>query len=185
VFVYILKRKHSLPSPSMVHSDHSLYVVFVDPLWGIYDWCLKNILLLWKLIWSWRYFKDMSYLPCIYYLVKAGIRGGECHTLRSRCACVWKYLVANLIVLCSMKQVSLLWDNEKLYSGTEIMSYHFDFAFFFFFLFFFFNTCTLVHSLFFYIASCLCLSYNKFWEINHHLEAFIWSPNNLFGLLPE
>jgi hypothetical protein len=36
---------------------------------------------------------------------------------------------------------------------------------------------------FFYIASHLCLSYNKFWEINHHLEAFIWSPNNLFGLL--
>jgi hypothetical protein len=25
----------------------------------------------------------------------------------------------------------------------------------------------------FYIASCLCLSYNKFWEINHHLKAFI------------
>jgi hypothetical protein len=26
---------------------------------------------------------------------------------RSRCACVWKYLVANLTLLCSLKQVSL------------------------------------------------------------------------------
>jgi hypothetical protein len=32
VFVYMLKRKHSLHSPSMVHSNRSLYVVFVDPL---------------------------------------------------------------------------------------------------------------------------------------------------------
>jgi hypothetical protein len=37
-----------------------------------------------------------------------------CHTLRSRCVCVWKYLVANLNSTLLLEQVFLLETNEKL-----------------------------------------------------------------------
>jgi hypothetical protein len=33
--------------------------------------------------------KMKTYLHCIYCKVKIRIQGEKCHTLRSRCACVW------------------------------------------------------------------------------------------------
>jgi len=39
--------------------------------------------------------KDVAYLPCICCKVKARFQGEKCHTLRSRCACVWNMVYEN------------------------------------------------------------------------------------------
>ena len=50
--------------------------------------------------------KARAYLQCIYCKVKQGIQRELSHTIKSRYACVWmygRYMVANLILLCSLK----------------------------------------------------------------------------------
>ena len=51
--------------------------------------------------------KDRAYLQCIYCNVKQWIHRELSHIIKSRCACVWNiwwiYLMANLILLCSLK----------------------------------------------------------------------------------
>ena len=59
-----------------------------------------------------------TYLHCIYCKVKTTIQGEKCHTLRSRCACAWIYIVANLILLCSLKHISLVWNLKNFHKKT-------------------------------------------------------------------
>ena len=60
-------------------------------------------------MWSFKVgIKYVAYLPCLYYKVKSRIQGEKCHTLRSRCACVWNIWFSNLILLCSLKHISLV-----------------------------------------------------------------------------
>ena len=51
--------------------------------------------------------KARAYLQCICCKVKPRIQRELSHTIKSRCACVWNiwwiYMVANLILLCSLK----------------------------------------------------------------------------------
>ena len=47
--------------------------------------------------------KARAYLQCICCKVKQRIQRELSHTIESRCACVWIYMVANLILLCSLK----------------------------------------------------------------------------------
>jgi hypothetical protein len=52
--------------------------------------------------------KARAYLQYIYCKVKHRIQRELSHTIKSRCACMWKYggyiyIVANLILLCSLK----------------------------------------------------------------------------------
>ena len=47
--------------------------------------------------------KAKAYLQCIYCKVKLWIQRELSHTIKSRCADVWIYMVANLILLCSLK----------------------------------------------------------------------------------
>ena len=52
--------------------------------------------------------KARTYLQCIYCKVKQWIQRELSQTIKSRCACVWIYIwwiymVANLILLCSLK----------------------------------------------------------------------------------
>ena len=47
--------------------------------------------------------KARAYLQCIYCKVKQRIQRELSHTIKSRCAYVWIYMVANLIILCSLK----------------------------------------------------------------------------------
>ena len=85
------KTKHSLPSPFVALSNHSVYVVFLDPYQVIDDFaffvptskglCGASVGMNMK-----------TYLHCIYCKVKTRIQGEKCHTLRSRCACVWIYI---------------------------------------------------------------------------------------------
>jgi hypothetical protein len=44
-----------------------------------------------------------AYLQYIYCKVKPRIQRELSHTIKSRCACVWIYMVDNLILLCSLK----------------------------------------------------------------------------------
>ena len=44
-----------------------------------------------------------AYLQYIYCKVKPRIQRELSHTIKSRCACVWICMVANLILLCSLK----------------------------------------------------------------------------------
>ena len=56
--------------------------------------------------------KTRAYLQCIYCKVKQRIQRELSHIIKSRCACVWNvwwiYMVANLILLCSLTHISLL-----------------------------------------------------------------------------
>ena len=102
----ILKTKHSLPSPFMVLSNHSVYVVFLDPHQGIDDFAFF-LSTSKSLCGAQIGINIRTYLHCIYCKVKTRILGEKCHTLRSRCACVWNmYMVANIILLCSLKHIS-------------------------------------------------------------------------------
>ena len=83
-----LKTKHSLPSPFMVLSNHSVYMVFLDTHQGIDDFAF--FLSTSKSLCGAQVEMHMkTYLHCIYSKVKTRIQGEKCHTLRSRCACVW------------------------------------------------------------------------------------------------
>ena len=100
-----------------------------------------------------------TYLHCIYCKGKTRIQGEKCHTLRSRCACVWIYMVANLILLCSLKHISLDWNLKilckktwailfifiLLFSGGHLSTHCFRYlehlSIFFYFLFFMNNFC--------------------------------------------
>ena len=46
---------------------------------------------------------ERAYLQYIYCKVKPWIRKELSHTIKSRCACLRMYMVANLILLCSLK----------------------------------------------------------------------------------
>ena len=86
-----LKTKQSLPSPFVVLLNHSVYVVFLDPHQGIDDFAFflptsKS------LCGSQVGMNIRTYLHCIYCKVKTRIQGEKCHTLRSRCVCVWIYI---------------------------------------------------------------------------------------------
>ena len=84
----ILKTKHRLPSPFVVLSNHSIYVVFLDPHQGIDDFAF--FLPTSKSLCGAQVGMNMkTYLHCIYCKVKTRIEGERCHTLRSRYACVW------------------------------------------------------------------------------------------------
>ena len=89
-------------------SSLSIYVVFVDPHQGI-KWCCALSLPTTK---AYVEFigreKAKAYLQCIYCKVKQWIQREMSHTIKSRYACVcgymrWIYMVANLILLCSLK----------------------------------------------------------------------------------
>ena len=47
--------------------------------------------------------KARAYLQCLYCKVKQQIQRELSHTIKSRCACVWIYMVANPILLWSLK----------------------------------------------------------------------------------
>ena len=96
------KTKHNLSSPFVVLSNHSVYVVFLDPHQGIDDFAFflptsKS------LCGAQIGINIRTYLHCIYRKVKTRIQGEKCLTLRSRCACLWIYMVAIQILLCSLK----------------------------------------------------------------------------------
>ena len=83
-----LKEKHSLPSTFVVLSNQFVYVVLLDPHQGIDD--LAFFLPTSKSLCGAQVGMDMkTYLHCIYCKVKTRIQRERCHTLRSRCACVW------------------------------------------------------------------------------------------------
>ena len=95
-------------------------------------------------IWSERYDQGCSTFTLHLLLVKTRTHRGNCHTLRSRCACV-RYIVANLFLLCSFECISLCFEELKNYTEAfKIMSYHcFSSSFSFFkylpiFIFFFY-----------------------------------------------
>ena len=68
------KTKHSLPSPFVVLSNHSVYVVFLDPHQGIND--LPSACLLFKsLCGALVGINVRTYLHCIYCKVKTRIQG--------------------------------------------------------------------------------------------------------------
>ena len=46
---------------------------------------------------------ERAYLQCMYCKVKPQIQRELSRTIKSRCACVWMYMVTNLILLCSLK----------------------------------------------------------------------------------
>ena len=75
----------------VVLSNHSVYVVFLDPHQGIDDFAF--FLPTFKSLCGAQVGMNMeTYLHCIYCKVKTRIRGEKCHTLRSRCACGWIYI---------------------------------------------------------------------------------------------
>jgi hypothetical protein len=83
-----LKTKHTLPPPCMVLSNHSVYVVFLDPHQGINDFAF--FLPTSKSLCGAQVGMNVkSYLHCIYCKVKTKIQEEKCHTLRSKCACMW------------------------------------------------------------------------------------------------
>ena len=86
----------------MTLSSLSIYVVFVDPHQGNSVLCLSlpTTKAYVELIGRER---GRAYLQCIYYKVKPRIQRELSHTIKSRFSCVWIYMVANIILLCSLK----------------------------------------------------------------------------------
>ena len=90
----------------MTLSSLSIYVVFTDPHQGNKDDVVPFSLSTTK---AYVEFigreKARVYLQCIYCKVKQQIQRELSHTIKSRCACVWNiwWIVANLILLCSLK----------------------------------------------------------------------------------
>ena len=79
--------------------------------------------------------KATTYLQCIYCKVKPQIQRELSHTIKSRCACVWMYMVdiymmAKLILLCSL-ETYLSW-NLETFAREQGLSYSSIFLFFFF-----------------------------------------------------
>ena len=88
-FLSFLKKKHSsLYTPQMALSNHSMVYQslprhsvlpsFVSPTSKRFMWSFQVGV------------NNIAYLYCICCKVKLRIQGEKCHTLRSRCACVWK-----------------------------------------------------------------------------------------------
>jgi hypothetical protein len=90
-YKYFLNKNIAYHLLHVVLSGHSIYVVFVDLTEAYIMNALYNILL-----WSLQVLLGCSILTLHVLPSQNGILRGECHTLRSRCAFVWKYLVANL-----------------------------------------------------------------------------------------
>ena len=66
-------------------------MVFLDPHQGI-DGCAFFLPTSKTLCGAQVGMNMKTYLHCIYCKVKTRIQGEKCHTLRSRCACVWIYM---------------------------------------------------------------------------------------------
>ena len=91
-------------------SKLSLYMVFLDPLQSIS--CYLPFLP--KAFVEFIGRNKTREHTCNAYIVKSnnGSIEKKCHTIKSRCACVWNtwwiYMVANLILLCCLTHISLL-----------------------------------------------------------------------------
>jgi hypothetical protein len=86
----------------MTLSSLSIYVVFVDPHQDNND-----VMPFFPTTKAYVQFIDRekarAYLQCIYCKVKPRIQREMSHTIKSRRACVWIYVMANLILLCCLK----------------------------------------------------------------------------------
>jgi len=104
----------------VVLSNHSVYMVFLDPHQGIdvFAFFLPTSK---SLCGAQAGINVKTYLHCIYCRVKTRIQGERCHTLRSRYACVWNmYMVANRILLCSLKHSLYFSSNGTLKSLNSV-----------------------------------------------------------------
>jgi hypothetical protein len=86
----------------MTLSSLSIYVVFVDPHQGNKDVMSFSLPTTKAYVQFLGNEKVRAYLQYIYCKVKQWIQRELSHTIKLRCACVWKYMVANLILLCSL-----------------------------------------------------------------------------------
>ena len=77
----------------MILSSLLIYVVFVDPHQGNKDVMLFLFLPLRLSVEFIGREKARAYLQCIYCKVKPQIQRELSHTIKSRCACVWIYVV--------------------------------------------------------------------------------------------
>ena len=104
----ILKTKYSLPSPFVVLSNYSVYVVFLDPHQGINDFAF--FLPTSKSLCGAQVGMNMkTYLHCIYCKVKIRIQEKNVILLYQDVhVCGYIYMVANLILLCFLKHISLV-----------------------------------------------------------------------------
>jgi hypothetical protein len=135
----ILKTKHSLPSPFVVLSNHYVCGIFRSS--PRHRWSCLLLPTLKSLCAVQVGMKVKSYLHCIYCKVNTRIQGEKCHTLRSRYACVWNiYMVAILILLCSLNHASLVWNLENTFAREHGLSFSFLLFFFFFSSFSFFHS---------------------------------------------
>ena len=92
----------------MTLSSLSIYVVFVDPQESNKDVMPFPLPTTKAYVEFIGREKVRAYLQYIYYKVKPRIQRELSHTIKSRCACVWMYMVdicmvANLILLCSLE----------------------------------------------------------------------------------
>ena len=91
----------------MTLSSLLIYVVFVDPHQGNKDVMPFSRATTKAYVKFIGREKARAYLQCIYCKVKQRIQRELSHTIKSRCTCVsmycWIYIVANLILLCSLK----------------------------------------------------------------------------------
>ena len=110
--------------------------------------------------------KVRAYLQCIYCKVKQRIQRELSHTIKSRCACVWIYvvdiyMVANLILLCFLKTYlsfetwKHLLENKGylihffFFSGEHLSTHCFPYLGLFFSLFLFYmNNFCIAHASF-------------------------------------
>ena len=87
----------------MTLSSLSIYVVFLDPHQGNKDVMPFSLPTTKAYVEFIGRDKVRAYLQCIYCKAKPRIQRELSYTIKSRCACVWIYMVANLILLCSLK----------------------------------------------------------------------------------
>ena len=119
----------------MTLSSLSIYVVFVDPNQGNKDVMPFSLPTTKTYVEFIGMEKSRAYLQCIYYKVKHRIQRELSHTIKSRYACVWMYMVdicmvANLILLCSL----------ETYLSFEIWKHLLESRSYLIHLFFFFST---------------------------------------------
>ena len=86
----------------------SIYMVFVDPHQGNKDVMPFSLPTTKAYVEFIGREKARAYLQCIYCKVNQWIQRELSHTIKSRCACLWiyvlwVYMVANLILLFSLK----------------------------------------------------------------------------------
>ena len=114
----------------MALSSLSVYVVFVDHHQGNKDVMPFLFLPLRLYVEFIGREKARAYLQYIYCNVKQRIQRELSHTIKSRCACVWIYMVSNLILLCSSKTYLSFW-NLETFAREQGLSYSSLFFFFF------------------------------------------------------